>query len=192
MHIWDKGKKQLTFKNVEGREIPTRPWPQVFYVSAVLDHLAAVEVRPLTVTGLIRGIGKNLITKTFWRIVYGCHKIGFIDYPIGENLSLRKHWRWRFWRPKAREIKVTVLREGVNKNQDFIAVDPAKPENCFIAKVKKIFDAEIVSIEEGTNKNRDSIVLDPLSSDKKVVRKTVKNKIDSYLERERNRGRFEG
>jgi len=98
----------VTFKIVEGREVPCHPWPQVFYVSREFLEINGVELRPLTITGLVKGVGKNFISMNYWRFMRLLNKIGFLDAPEAHPLSW-KHWRWRFWRP--RRPAETRLRE---------------------------------------------------------------------------------
>ena len=60
---------QVTFRNLGGKHIPLQPWPQVFYVSRrVLEVADHIEVRPLTVTGLLKGIVCNFVTMNWWRL----------------------------------------------------------------------------------------------------------------------------
>lgn len=69
----------VEFKKVQGRDVPCQPWPQSFYVSRMLIAYDSVEVRPLTITGLIKGISKNLITMSYWRLMRLIWKCGFFN-----------------------------------------------------------------------------------------------------------------
>ena len=89
--------QQVVFKNVQGINVPCQPWPQTFYVSRLLYEIDAIEVRPLTVTGLVKGLGKNFITMNWWRALSILRRAGLLDTPEGARLSLHD-WRWDFWR----------------------------------------------------------------------------------------------
>ncbi len=103
--------KEVLFKHVEGREIPMQPWPQSFYISDEFLRSGEIEVRPLTVTGIIKGIGTNFITMSVWRFYRVFFKVGFLDIPEGECPSFKRHWRWMFWRVlKQRRRKVEASR----------------------------------------------------------------------------------
>lgn len=62
--------KSVMFKNCGGVNVPLQPWPQVFYASRELFDIKAFELRPLTLAGLVKGVGKNLVTMNFWRLCY--------------------------------------------------------------------------------------------------------------------------
>jgi len=89
--------KEVVFKGVHGMYVPCRPWPQAFYVSRFLCETNAIEVRPLTLTGLAKGVAKNFVTMNWWRLLFLLRKAGFLDTTEGCQLSLRD-WRWDFWR----------------------------------------------------------------------------------------------
>lgn len=61
--------------------IPMQPWPQHFYVTRTLLHADGVELRPLTVTGLVKGIGRNFVTMNFWRLCWVLRGLGFLNTP---------------------------------------------------------------------------------------------------------------
>jgi len=100
--------KSVTFKMVYGRAIPMRPWPQVFYVSRKFLEYDAIEVRPLTLTGLIRGIGKNFIAMNYWRFMYVLRGFGFLSTKEYERLSWShftiKFWKHMIWFKKRKEM----------------------------------------------------------------------------------------
>jgi len=52
-------------------------------------EIDAIEVRPLTVTGLFKGIVQNFITMTWWRFLYTLFLLGLLKTPEGEWMSLR-------------------------------------------------------------------------------------------------------
>lgn len=90
--------------------VPLKPWPQSFYVSTLLlnnkfDGL--LEARPLTLTGLVKGVLKNFIVMNWWRINYSLWKCGFYDLNEGETFSWGK-LRLKFWETfalrKARQV----------------------------------------------------------------------------------------
>lgn len=91
----DRG--QVLFKNIgSNHSIPMQPWPQTFYVTRTMLYQDAVEVRPLTITGLLKGVGRNLITMSFWRLCRTLLILGFLATPEGECYGWR-HLTWRCW-----------------------------------------------------------------------------------------------
>ena len=88
--------RSVEFKHVVGRDVPMQPWPQVFYISALLIDRDAYEVRPLTLTGLVKGVGRNLVTMTYWRFMVTLRILGLLSTPESERLSW-SHLTWRFW-----------------------------------------------------------------------------------------------
>ena len=74
-----------------------RPWPQRFIVSRHMLMYDAVELRPLTITGIVKGLATNLVTINYWRILRVLRRVGFLTTIPGMELSLRD-WRWAFWR----------------------------------------------------------------------------------------------
>lgn len=92
--------KEVRFKRMNGRNVPLQPWPQVFHVSKCFQGaLDVIEIRPLTVTGIIKGISKNFVSMNLWRVMRLLWWAGFLDTSEGEPASL-KHWRWDFWRTR--------------------------------------------------------------------------------------------
>lgn len=91
--------KSVMFKNCGGVHVPLQPWPQFFYVSRELFDIKALELRPLTLTGLVKGVGKNLVTMNFWRLCYLLHRAGFLRTPEGQMFSIHD-WTWKFWKPQ--------------------------------------------------------------------------------------------
>jgi hypothetical protein len=86
---------------MDGRDIPLQPWPQKFYISGTMLCSQEVELRPLTLTGLVKGVGKNFICMTWFRFRWLFFRVGFLDCPQGERLSFRHQWRWDFWNVRA-------------------------------------------------------------------------------------------
>jgi hypothetical protein len=84
-----RGLKQITFTSVEGHIVPSQPWPQAFYTSGQMWHaeIDAFEVRPLTVTGIVKGIGRNFITMNYWRILRLLLILGFLPTKEGARMS---------------------------------------------------------------------------------------------------------
>ncbi len=91
--------QQLIFKeDMSGVVIPLQPWPQKFYVRRALAPMDLLwEVRPLTFTGLFKGVMLNFITMSYWRFMYLLRKIGFLSTAEGGILSW-KDSRFDFWR----------------------------------------------------------------------------------------------
>ena len=81
-------RKQATFTNVQGMWVPTQPWPQVFYVSRELMATDTLVLRPLTISSLLRGIGRNLISINYWRLMVVLYWLGFLEVQEHERL----HW----------------------------------------------------------------------------------------------------
>ena len=96
---------QVTFRNLGGRHVPIQPWPQVFYVAKVLLRTPLVELRPLTMAGLLKGVGPNFLTMSYWRFVNALWKAGFLTTPDGARLSVRGHWRWTPWKIRAERMR---------------------------------------------------------------------------------------
>lgn len=90
--------KEVIFKNLGGRNVPVLPWPQKFYISGVALYGRDVyELRPLTATGIIKGIAMNFLTMNIWRMYRLFYRAGFLDTPESGIISFRD-WRWIFWR----------------------------------------------------------------------------------------------
>lgn len=90
-------RETVTFELVRGYAVPCQPWPQKFVVSRSLIMRDAVELRPLTLTGLVKGVTQNLVTMTWWRVLYALRLLGFLTTPQNCVLSLHD-LTWRFWR----------------------------------------------------------------------------------------------
>lgn len=88
----------VTFNRVGPNHIvPMQPWPQTFYVSRSLMQMDAVEIRPLTVTGLVKGLGRNLVTINWWRLCWLLRGLGLLS--TGEGACYRwSDLTFRFWR----------------------------------------------------------------------------------------------
>ena len=74
-------------------------YPQVIYYSGKLLHRLeedAIEIRPMTVTGLIKGIGRNFVVMRYWRFIVLLRILGLLNTPEQERLSWR-HFTLRFW-----------------------------------------------------------------------------------------------
>lgn len=88
----------VQFKNIGANHVvPMQPWPQVFVVTRTMLRTDAVEVRPLTITSLALGIGKNLVSMNFWRLCWILRGLGFLK----TEEACVYHWRdftLAFWR----------------------------------------------------------------------------------------------
>lgn len=91
------GIQAVEFKKVGEVIVPTKSWPQVFYVSAWRFNTNDYELRPLTVTGLVKGLGKNFVSMNYWRFLHLLRKAGFLTTGEGQVMSLRD-WRRAFWK----------------------------------------------------------------------------------------------
>ena len=93
---------EFLFKMVMGGvTVPLKPWPQKFYISRTMLNMGQVEVRPLTFTGLVKGVMTNFITMSYWRFMYLLFLIGFLDVGAEDLLSW-KRWKWNFWKVRKR------------------------------------------------------------------------------------------
>ena len=72
--------------------------PAVFYVSDYMIDQGYIELRPWTVTGLLRGLVVNAASLTWYRLTWALFRVGFLDPRPGEYVQFRRDWRWRFWR----------------------------------------------------------------------------------------------
>lgn len=95
--------QSITFENVKGMWVPSSPWPQELYISGTMWHanIDAYVVRPLTVTGLIKGVGRNFITMNYWRFLITLRILGLLNTPEIEilrwrhfTLHVRKNQMW--------------------------------------------------------------------------------------------------
>jgi len=93
---------EVVFNKVSGRCVPCNPWPQSFFITNTLFNIDAVVVRPLTVTGLIKGVGKNFITMNYWRILWVLWRMGFFTTKASEVFSW-SHFTWKFWLRRRRK-----------------------------------------------------------------------------------------
>jgi hypothetical protein len=89
--------KELVFLNVDGREIPLQPWPQRFIVTQQWIENDKLEIRPITLTGIVKAICQNFISMNWFRIKKLLNWIGFIDTPEGYSEVSFRYWRWDFW-----------------------------------------------------------------------------------------------
>lgn len=78
--------------------------PQIIYVSGSMWHKSdrdIIEVRPLTATALVRGVGGNFVKATYWRFMLCLRLWGFLKTP---ELGVLR-WTdaslcfWRYWMP---------------------------------------------------------------------------------------------
>lgn len=90
--------KTIVFEHVDGRDVPRQPWPQMFYLSGAAwrPDMDAFVVRPLTLSGLIKGVGRNFVTMNYWRFMVTLRILGFMRTAEFERLSWR-HFTWRVW-----------------------------------------------------------------------------------------------
>ena len=94
--------QQVTFRQVEGRHVPCQPWPQVFFISPqLLCQAPNIELRPLTLAGLLKGVGRNFVAMNLWRLVNVLWRAGLLNTVEGKALSVREHWTWTPWRTLA-------------------------------------------------------------------------------------------
>ena len=90
-------REEITFITVQGIAVPSQPWPQKFVVTRTLLASEAVEVRPLTLSGLAKGVVQNFVTMSWWRLCWVLRGLGFLATP---ECGLYR-WRdltWRCWR----------------------------------------------------------------------------------------------
>jgi len=94
-----RGYQDIVFTTVDGREVPHTPWPQHFYISGQrwLSAYDAWDVRPLTFTGIVKGVGRNFITMNYWRFMIFLRVLGFLSTPETARLSWH-HFTLRFWK----------------------------------------------------------------------------------------------
>lgn len=88
---------EVVFKAVRGFAVPCQPWPQKFIVTRTLLHVDAVEVRPLTLTGFVKGVSRNFLTMNWWRLLWLLRCLGFLS----TKEACMFQWRdltFRFWR----------------------------------------------------------------------------------------------
>lgn len=69
---------QLTFTRVNGIAVPCQPWPQKFIIARSLLLTDSVELRPLTLTSLAKGVAQNFVTMNFWRLCWILRGLGFL------------------------------------------------------------------------------------------------------------------
>ena len=98
-------KKVVVFR-AGGRHVPMQPWPQIFYVSSQFLDSDMCAVRPLTFTGIVKGIFMNFITMNLHRLRKLSYIIGFYDAEIDNSDS---SWTLRFYKTlRKRKSKVRV------------------------------------------------------------------------------------
>ena len=111
----------VIFYDEGGRYHPTSPWPQVFYVSDyVFDH-NFIEVRPLTITSLVKGLFSNAITMNWFRILSLFYWIGFISFRSGRKMSF-SNWTWH----PIDELKRRKREDKVHKSYEEMASSTTK------------------------------------------------------------------
>ena len=91
----------VTFKDTGGVHVPLHPWPQYFYVSHVLLAQPVAVLRPLTFTGLLKGVGRNVISMSYWRFMYLLYRAGFLDTEEYAQFSFSHDFRLDFWKVRA-------------------------------------------------------------------------------------------
>lgn len=87
---------EFKFINIGGVFFPQQPWPQAFHISAEIFEMHAYEVRPLTVTGFVRGVSRNFVTMNWWRLLFLLWRVGFLVTEEGSKPCVAD-WRWKFW-----------------------------------------------------------------------------------------------
>lgn len=88
--------ESIEFRTTSTGVVPVKPWPQVFYVASYLMNKPLMEIRPLTLTGLLKGLGKNFITMNWRRLMRLLFKAGFLTTK--EGAMMRWHdFTLRFW-----------------------------------------------------------------------------------------------
>lgn len=118
----------VVIKTAGGQMVPTSPWPQKFIVSRVMLATDQVELRPLTLTGFLKGVVQNFMTMNWWRFCYVLRGLGLLNTPEAGRYSWRqvtlrvwryqeiRRFRWvRFVQAKAAQIKRedTTPRKGL-------------------------------------------------------------------------------
>ena len=89
--------KEVVFNKLGGENVPIDPWPQKFYVSCMyIVNRDMMEVRPLTVMGLVKGVGMNFVSMNVWRFVWTMRCLGFLNTPEGGRYHWNQ-WTFRFW-----------------------------------------------------------------------------------------------
>lgn len=86
----------VSFREQPGAAVPTYLWPQKFYISAFSLDRCAYELRPLTITGLAKGIVTNFITMNWWRMCRLLRRAGFLNTLPGCSYSWR-NLTLKFW-----------------------------------------------------------------------------------------------
>ena len=94
-------KREVWFEHVAGREVPCQPWPQSFWISSFCGNQDMIELRPLTLGGLLRGLGKNFITMNYWHFMRLLWVMGFLNTEEAEIFSWSQ-WNWHPLRTRAR------------------------------------------------------------------------------------------
>lgn len=103
------------------QEMQLRDYPQVsFYTGSMFwkADLDGVTVRPLTFTGIVRGLGANFVRMNYWRFMRQLRILGFLNTGELERMSWRHFnvtpWRYQMWW-RLRSVRVVRrLLKGVH------------------------------------------------------------------------------
>jgi hypothetical protein len=78
------------------------------YPRRALDH-DAVLARPLTVTGLVKGVGRNFVCMNYWRFLRLLLIFGFLPTDEGAMMSWRT-FNPRFWRNRGDRFRLWLVK----------------------------------------------------------------------------------
>jgi hypothetical protein len=81
------------------RELPFEDYPQVVYYTGSWMWKRETDVfaaRPLTLTGLLKGVGRNFIVMRYWRFMVFLRILGLLSTPELGRLSWG-HLTYRVW-----------------------------------------------------------------------------------------------
>lgn len=102
----DAPSRKLFTLRFDSETVDTQGWqlPSVIYVSGSLWYKGdrdIIEVRPLTITALARGIGGNFVVMNYWRFLRCLRIYGVLSTPEGGSLRWRHAtpFFWRYWMP---------------------------------------------------------------------------------------------
>ncbi len=87
----------VVFSRVGNEIYPNKQFVGSFFVSRELLWKAEIEVRPLTIDHLIRGLARNTVTQLYWIVTRILYLSGFLNSPEGAELDWKTDWRWKFW-----------------------------------------------------------------------------------------------
>ena len=90
------------FRTRDGKYgVPVWPLPRVWFVSDCYIADRTFNIEPLTLRNLARAIVANFGRNFSFTVCRGLFSVGLLDTPAGNIMSIRKDWRWRFWRTLA-------------------------------------------------------------------------------------------